>query len=680
MKLLDSVLARFGYRRLDAQKREIKPGDPYFHLARLNVSAKGLRTPYRQHAWVYACIRRIATNIAGLPLRIYTGDRENPKVIESGPLYEIFNRPNSIWTRYHLIEAIVTHMQLSGNAVMILDRERDTREPREIKVFPKDRFEAKFAKDQLTHLEFHRVNGTKVKIQPYQFLIHRYFNPYNNFWGMGPLEAAQEGVVQDYLASQFNRAYFENGANPGGAITVKGGLGPDQRKQYQQLLKAKYEGPDKAFKTMLLEGDVDYKQYEIKHKDMCFLEQKKWSRDEICATFGVPKAELSVYEDINYATAQSADKSFWQKTLIPICRLIESSFDAQFFIPYNRDKKQKCWLKFDLSVVEALQEDFNEKVKTSKTLFDMGVPFNKINEKLELGFEPIDSGDVGYLPIGLVEAGTDPYVDSDDEKEAPKAEKAYKPLIEVYDRTHTPEQEIAWKTFVRTLDPLERRYFLEMRRYMSRVKKWQLKQIEKYNEPGSIDVEDVMLTEAWDMELRHSAAKHYKQVAVKYGPVIETNLAKIGIDFAFNAKDPILVSYLKTKTNKIVGINDRMRAMVRDKIAESVEKNQTIQELSTIISNTMQSTKKRGLDIARTETTSAANGISFRCHTMVGLKKHMWVAALDEVTRISHLEAMALGGITIGQVFGPTGCRYPGDEQADPGEIINCRCDLIPTE
>jgi SPP1 gp7 family putative phage head morphogenesis protein len=408
---------------------------------------------------------------------------------------------------------------------------------------------------------------------------------------------------------------------------------------------------------------------------MCFLEQKKWSRDEICACFGVPKAELSVYEDINYATARSADKSFWQKTLIPIMRLIEATLRAQFFIPYDGEK---TWLKFDLSVIEALQQDYKEKLAQAKTLFDMGFPPNQINEKLDLGFEELPWGDVGYLPMGLIEAGTEPpAVKAAGIVSEPPPEKAFK----VKDKTpHTPQQAIMWKQFERTLSGPERQFKEKVRLYLNRVKKWLTGQLSAFDRPQDIPIDALKLSEEWDDELKTLAAKHYEKVSVSYGPVIEEDLRAAGISYKFNRNDPRLVDYLRIKENKIVGINDRMRKTVSTTIAEGVRQNQTVTELQNSISTVMGETKKRSLVIARTETASAANGLEFECFKQAGVKSQLWLAALDETTRDTHIEAMAMGPQPMGQIFGPTGCRYPGDENGAPEEIINCRCTLMAVE
>ena len=691
MSIISNVLNKFGYmsrRDIDRRAKEI---GTFSHatgsmFSTLNTGHDKLKQPYKQHAWVYSCIRRLAMNVAGVPFKLYSGDANNPRLIESGPLFDVFNRPNNQWTTTQMFEAVVTFLSTGGTAVWVMDRERETREPRDIWPYPKDKFKPIYNnEDELMHWEFRKTSTKTLILQPYQVLLFKYFNPYNNLWGLAPLTAAIKSAEQDHLASNFNAAFFENGAHVGGTVVFKRRLQPEQRKQYLNMFDSKHKSAGNAFKTAFLEGEVEYKERSVSHKDMCFLEQKKWSRDEICAVFGVPKAELSIYEDINYATARSADKSFWTKTLVPICRLIESVLQSHFF---SQLSGKNIFGRFDFSVVEALQEDFDKKVTRAKTLWDMGVPFNMINAKLDLGFEDIDSGGQGYLPMGLIEAGTTPPAvaaaqgipseKSIDGIKKIKGADVIDPEFEIVDKIiHTPAQEDQWRAFIKATGPMERKFNESVRKYLDRVKKWMGAQLAKYAKPKDIPLSALKLSAQWDKDLKSLAGKYYQKLAVSYGSVIEDNLSKIGIEYTFNVSNPVFVDRLKVKKNKIVGINDRMREKVTAKIANAAKVNQTMNELQETIFGTMKDTRARSLTIARTETAGVANELSYESYIDAGVKKHMWLAALDEVTRDSHLDAMGLGPISIGKVFGATGCKFPGDSSGAPEEVINCRCSLI---
>jgi phage portal protein BeeE len=67
---------------------------------------------------------------------------------------------------------------------------------------------------------------------------------------------------------------------------------------------------------MLLEGGLTYKQTGLSQKDMDFLEQRKWNRDEILAVYKVPKGELGVEDETgSYAKDKTRRKLFWETTL-----------------------------------------------------------------------------------------------------------------------------------------------------------------------------------------------------------------------------------------------------------------------------------------------------------------------------------------------------------------------------
>jgi hypothetical protein len=58
-------------------------------------------------------------------------------------------------------------------------------------------------------------------------------------------------------------------------------------------------------------------------------------------------------------------------------------------------------LDYDMSNVEALLEDYSEKLVAAEKLHRLGVPFNRINEVLELEVGEIEGGETGFIAAGL---------------------------------------------------------------------------------------------------------------------------------------------------------------------------------------------------------------------------------------------------------------------------------------
>ena len=162
----------------------------------------------------------------------------------------------------------------------------------------------------------------KVPLQPHEVVFFRYFNPYHDYRGLAPLQAARAGVEQDSWASRYNTAFFKNSAQPGGVLETSSNLTDDEYQRVLAQWQDRHGGASKAHAMALLEGGLNYKQTGLSQKDMDFLEQRRWNREEIMAAFKVPKGELGIYEDVNYATAKTQRKLFWENTLLPKMALL----------------------------------------------------------------------------------------------------------------------------------------------------------------------------------------------------------------------------------------------------------------------------------------------------------------------------------------------------------------------
>jgi hypothetical protein len=107
---------------------------------------------------------------------------------------------------------------------------------------------------------------------------------------------------------------------------------------------------------------------------------------------------VGILDDATLANIETARRIFWIDTIIPLLRMIRGQLNRQLAEQFGPD-----WcVEYDTSDVEALREDYGKKLEEASRLFAMGVPFNTINEKLGLGLDPIEGGDIGYLSAGLL--------------------------------------------------------------------------------------------------------------------------------------------------------------------------------------------------------------------------------------------------------------------------------------
>src|SRR5699024_11895898 len=92
-------------------------------------------------------------------------------------------------------------------------------------------------------------------------------------------------------------------------------------------------------------------------------------------------------------------------TVLPLLSDIQSSLNKSLAREYGSANEIR--ICYDTSGVPALQESQREQTEIARALWGMGVPFNEINQRLELGFDEIEGGEIGYLPSGLLPTNFD---------------------------------------------------------------------------------------------------------------------------------------------------------------------------------------------------------------------------------------------------------------------------------
>jgi len=355
--------------------------------------------PYRVHAWVHGAIESVSMNISQTPLMWKNSrDKKAADRGDAGKWMALFEKPNEDMGHQQLFEATIVYLLHFGECMWVLDRDEPTQLPREIQPFDGTIFEAVTnSNDKLIGWKVKaKKNGREVEI-PYakwEVCHFKLFNPYDPIRGLAPLDAAQLGIDQDFLASHYNKAFFSNSALPGGVIEVEEDLTTEQFNRMVQQFKDHHQGVSKAHTLALLEGGATYKQLAISQKDMEFLNQKKWNRDEVLAAFKVPKLELGIWDQVNFAVAKVQAREFWVKTLVPKMKLMEWIMWSQLFSVTGAGN---IYAEFDVSDIDALQGDLVEKIEMMFKLWQMGYPANVLAKRFKINLDEIPNGTAAYV-------------------------------------------------------------------------------------------------------------------------------------------------------------------------------------------------------------------------------------------------------------------------------------------
>src|SRR5436190_10225893 len=218
---------------------------------------------------------------------------------------------------------------------------------------------------------------------------------------MPPLFVAEVAAKTDYAAGQFMRGLIENNADLGVVVRTQTQLDPKQREQILGALRDRKRKAGTADRPLLLWSGAELVKPQLSSADLQFLDNRKFSRAEICAAFGVPEEIITTTEKAKFDVMAGARLNFIENRVAPLCARLEAEEEQTVKII---DPNAVGW--FDIDSLPIMQEARRSRLAAVKTGFDMRMPFNELNRVFDLGFKALPGGNTGYLPSKLNPSGT----------------------------------------------------------------------------------------------------------------------------------------------------------------------------------------------------------------------------------------------------------------------------------
>ena len=326
---------------------------------------------------VYAAVKLRADALTRPPLRVYrSGDdvrgRRVP-VSPSHPVARLLERVNPWHTRADLWRATETHLCLWGAAFWAIERGEDGEpelwplRPDRMVVIP-DR--QRYVRGFVYRGVWGSIPTDPVAYTPEEIVWLRYFNPLEELAGLSPLAPARLSADMGHDGLAFNRHLLRNSARPDFLLLTNQEMNETELEEFYARWEMRYQGPGNAHRPAVASAVRDVKTLGLSHRDIDFIQGLRWSLEEVSRAYGVPKLLLGDFERATYANVQASERMFWRNTIVPEVRFLEEQLN-RMLLP-RLGYPQLC-VEFDLSVIEALQEDENNRVQRETALLDRGV-------------------------------------------------------------------------------------------------------------------------------------------------------------------------------------------------------------------------------------------------------------------------------------------------------------------
>lgn len=203
-------------------------------------------------------------------------------------------------------------------------------------------------------------------------------DPDNEILGLSKVATLIYDVSADVEAARSNWAFFKNGGIPGTIVTLDTNNAQEIADAVEKFRK-NYSGGVNRHKVMVGPKVKDVKPLSPSHKDMEFLDLRKFSPEKVCAAFGVPKTILGYSDNVNYSTSDNQYRKYVENTIRPLQDLVSAFITGLIREGWDDDS-----IRFRFLDLHAF--DLDSKVKRLETLVKIGaVTVNEIRH--ELGYE-----------------------------------------------------------------------------------------------------------------------------------------------------------------------------------------------------------------------------------------------------------------------------------------------------
>lgn len=541
--------------------------------------------------------------------------------IEEHPLLDLLNKTNSFLTGLITRQLTQIYLDLVGEAFWLKER-NGAGKPMAIWPLPPDWvISTPTPAHRFFRVSFRAWQGEIPDTEILWMADPDPLNPYGR--GSGMARALGDELETDEYAAKHTKSWFYNRARPDVVVSADG-LRPEDTQRLEHDWLARNQGFWKAYKPYFLSKKVDIQTLSQTFENMQLVDLRKYERDTIIQTYGVPPEILGIIENSNRATIEAADYLFAKWVVQPRLEFLRNVLQ-EFLVPEFDDR---LILDYESPVSE--DKEYNLKVAQA-------APWSMtVDEWRELqGREPLPDGQgqVYMLPFNLYSSRTLVGGGQQQEPEQPE----------------TPFQE----------------------EQLSEGKQQRVKQL------SQDDVEKILAAVAVK-HLYDQLLPVYRGIVAAFGQDMLDTLV-VGIDF--DLLNPGVVYFLNNEAGEYIkGINETTLKTLRETLVEGVEAGESIPKLAKRISSVFEDAKgRRTVTIARTEVVRASNFGGWEGMKQGGTEEKEWLATRDSRVRDAHL-AMDGQIKPVEQPFVAPGgqtAMYPGDFGVASLDI-NCRCTVAP--
>ena len=341
---------------------------------------------------VLACVRVLATSVAGLPLHLYRRQPDGGKSIaREHPLYRVLHTsPNGWQTSFEFREQLMLHLCLHGNAYVEI-RAGSAGFASELLPLHPSRMKVERIENGRLRYKYREDTGGETVYTQDQISHIRWLSD-DGVQGMVPVELARDAIGLARACEIHGASFFGNGARPGVVLTSENMIDAETARSLRDNWERVHRGSDRAFKTAVLTGGLKPVELGGNNQESQFLETRRFAVEEICRIYGCPPHLVGDLTRSSFSNIEQQSLDYLQNTLLGWLRRFESAFARDLITDSN------VFAEFDVRGL--LRGDAAARASYYQTLWNLGVAsINEIRGWENL--DPVTGGDTRFVQLNM---------------------------------------------------------------------------------------------------------------------------------------------------------------------------------------------------------------------------------------------------------------------------------------
>jgi len=290
---------------------------------------------------VYACVSLISETIAALPLHVYKrtvnekGVTTQAKMTEH-PLYGVLHdMPVAGMTSFEWREMQISHTALRGDSYARIILGRDGRVRELPPILPDHIQPFRNAAGQLRYRWWPDGQGpVRILFDDEVLRIpHKMLDGVNS---LSPIATHRMTIGNALSAGRFLRSFYQNSAQPKGALMVPESLSPDAVTALRESWNKRHQGPENAGKIAVFDGGMKWETIGMTMDDAQYLELQKFSVGDIARIFLVPPHKVGEMGAATFSNIEHQAIEFVVDTILRWVRRIEMRMNSYLLSAADR--------------------------------------------------------------------------------------------------------------------------------------------------------------------------------------------------------------------------------------------------------------------------------------------------------------------------------------------------------